>query len=143
MSKVQAKRHDDSAHGGKPLSSGKNNAMFYLVAVAAVVSVLIFFPKLMALTGLSFLAAGAGLNKLLSFVFAACAGWVCLIPSQAYRGFVALAKGARIEWRKTVKPDKDTVWRTTMMVLALVVLFALLVLVLDWIFGSILRSFVN
>ncbi len=141
MSKVQSKRHD-SQHGGKDVSAKKTDVVFFVAAVAAVILTLVFVPKLLGATGVSFLAAGAGLNKLFSVVLAAVFGWVCLLPAQSYKNFVSLAKGARIEWRKTVKPDRDTVMRTTMMVLALVVLFALMILVLDWVFGSILRAFV-
>lgn len=142
MSNVQAKRHEPK-RGGKPQSSKKNDVVYYAVAITAVVLALVFVPKLLGSAGVSFLAAGAGLNKLFSVVAAALLGWVCLLPAQGYKDFVGLAKGARTEWRKTVKPDRETVMRTTMMVLAIVALFALLILFLDWVFGSILRSFVS
>ncbi len=141
MSNVQAKRHD-SHHGGKKNSAKKTDVLFFVAAIVAVVLTLIFIPKLLGGFGVSFLAVGTGLNKLFSVVLAAVFGWLCLLPAQSYKNFVDLAKGARIEWRKTVRPDRDTVMRTTMMVLALVVLFALMILVLDWIFGSVLRAFV-
>lgn len=143
MSNVQVKRHDDHKHNGGSQSAKKTDMVFFIVAIAVVVLALIFVPKALGLTGLSFLAAGAGLNKLLSVVAAAGLGWLCVMPSQSYKNFVVLSKGARNEWRKTVKPDRDTVMRTTMMVLAIVILFALLILVLDWVFGSILRGFIN
>ncbi len=142
MSKVQAKHrekhHDDGAQLG-----GKNNAMYYTAAVVAVVFALVVVPDVLGMLKLSFLSAGAGLNKLFSVIIAAAAGWACLRPSAGYKDFVELAKGARIEWQKTVKPDKDTVIRTTMMVLALVFVFAMLILLLDGIFGALVRAIVN
>lgn len=143
MSNVQAKRHGDNKHGGKPQSGKKTDMLFFMAAAAAVVLVVMFVPDVLAMSGVSFLAAGSGLNKLFSVLIAVGLGWVCLIPSQSYKNFVALAKGARIEWRKTVKPDRDTVTKTTMMVLAIVIIFALMILMLDWMFGSILRGFIN
>ncbi len=140
---MQDKSREDGKHGEKSRKSEKNNSVYYVAAVAIVVAALVFLPQLISMTGLSFLSTGSGLNKLFSFIGAAFAGWVCLLPSKSYKDFVALAKGARVEWRKTAKPDRDTVWRTTMMVLALVVMFAILVLLLDWVFGSVLRGFVN
>ncbi len=142
MSNVQVKRHEPK-HGGKPQSGKKNNTMYFAAALLAVVLALVFVPKVLGAAGVSFLAADAGLNKLFSVVAAAGLGWLCLLPSQGYKDFIDLAKGARTEWRKTVKPDRDTVMRTTMMVLAIVALFALLILLLDWVFGAILRGFVN
>lgn len=142
MSNVQTKRHDHK-HGGQHQAGKKSDVIFYLAAVAAVVAALVFAPKILAMSGASFLAAGAGLNKLLTFVVAAAVGWLCLLPSQGYKNAVTLSKGARTEWRKTVKPDRDTVTRTTMMVLAIVILFAILVLILDWVFGSVLRGLIN
>lgn len=142
MSNVQVKRHE-SKHGGNPQSGKKSDFIYYVAAIAAVVLALVFVPKVLGAAGMSFLAAGAGLNKLFSVVAAAGLGWLCLLPSQGYKDFIELSKGARNEWRKTIKPDRDTVMRTTMMVLAIVALFALLILFLDWVFGSILRSFVN
>lgn len=142
MSNVPAKRHE-SKHGGKPQSNKKNDIVYYAAALAVVVVALIFVPKVLGAVGVSFLAAGAGLNKLFSVVAAAGLGWLCLMPSQGYKDFVELSKGARTEWRKTVKPDRDTVMRTTLMVLAIVAMFALLILFLDWVFGSILRAFVG
>lgn len=138
MSNTQVKRHDGHKHGGEPQAGKKSDMLFYIVAVAAVILALVFVPKALGAVGVSFLADGSGLNKLLTFLIAGGLGWVCLLPSQSYKNFVALSKGARIEWRKTIKPDRDTVMRTTMMVLALVAFFALLILILDWIFGSIL-----
>ncbi|PIE46156.1 MAG: preprotein translocase subunit SecE [Gammaproteobacteria bacterium] len=142
MSSVQAK-HRGHKQGGLPQPGKKKDAVFYIMAVAAVIIALVFAPKVIGMSGMSFLADGAGLNKLLTFVVAAGLGWLCLLPAQGYKNFVDLAKGARIEWRKTVKPDRDTVIRTTMMVMAIVFLFAMLVLVLDWLFGSIVRIVVN
>ncbi len=139
MSKIQAKHHDEHKRGGHSQTRKKSDMLFYVVAIAAVVLALIFIPKALGMASVSFLAAGSGLNKLITFLVAAVLGWLCLLPSQSYKDFVALSKGARTEWRKTIKPDRDTVTRTTMMVLALVALFALLILLLDWIFGSILH----
>lgn len=143
MSNVQAKRHDEHKHGGKPQSGKKTDIVFFVAAIAIVVLALIFVPKVLGMANMSFLATGSGLNKFFSIVVAAGLGWLCLLPSQSYKDFIALSKGARTEWRKTVKPDRDTVMRTTMMVLALVFFFALLILLLDWVFGSILRGFVG
>lgn len=142
MSNVQTKRHSEK-HGGKSQSGKKSDLFFYVAAIGAVVLALIFVPKLLGLLGLSFLSVGAGLNKLFSVVVAVGLGWLCLMPAQGYKDFIDLAKGARTEWRKTVKPDRDTVMRTTMMVLLLVFVFAMLILFLDWIFGAILRGLVG
>ncbi|PID63232.1 MAG: preprotein translocase subunit SecE [Gammaproteobacteria bacterium] len=142
MSNEQAKLHGKK-HGGKSPSDQKNDYLYYGAAVAAIVVVLAVLPKLLGALGLSFLAAGAGLNKLFSVAVAVAAGWFCLKPAQGYKDFIELSKGARTEWRKTVKPDRDTVVRTTMMVLALMVVFALLVLLLDWFFGAIVRLIVG
>ncbi len=136
MSNIQTKRHDE--HKGNTQKK-KSDMLFYAAAIAVVVLALIFIPKALGTAGVSFLAAGSGLNKLLTFIVAAVLGWVCLLPSQSYKDFVALSKGAKTEWRKTIKPDRDTVTRTTMMVLALVALFALLILLLDWVFATILN----
>ncbi len=143
MSKAKAKRLNKKKQVGEVSAKKKSDMIFIIAAVAAVVLSLIFVPKALALIGVSFLAAGSGLSKLFSIVVAAGLGWLCLMPSQSYKDFIALSKGARTEWRKTVKPDKDTVMKTTMMVLAIVALFALIILILDWVFGSILRSFIN
>lgn len=142
MSNVQAKRRDKK-QGDKPQSGKNNDVIFYVAAIVVVVLALIFVPKLLGAAGVSFLSVGAGLNKLFSVVVAAGLGWLCLLPAQGYKDFIQLSKGARTEWRKTVKPDRDTVMRTTMMVLMLVVVFAILILILDWLFGSILRGIVN
>ncbi|MGY0399856.1 MAG: preprotein translocase subunit SecE [Ostreibacterium sp.] len=143
MSNVQVKHHDQHKHGNKVQPNKKTDILFFIAAVVAVVLALVFMPKLLAATDVSFLAVNSGLNKLFSVVVAVIVGWVALLPSQSYKNFITLAKGARIEWRKTVKPDRDTVMKTTMMVLALVIVFALMILILDWLFGSILREFVN
>lgn len=143
MSNVQVKRHDSPKHGGKASTKKKSDTLFFLLAIAAIVMALIAVPMLLNMTGVSFLAAGSGLNKLVSVVVATLAGWLCVMPSQGYRDFVELAKGAKTEWRKTVKPDRDTVMKTTMMVLVLVFFFALLILLLDWVFGSVLRGFLG
>ncbi len=92
---------------------------------------------------MSFLASGSGLTKLISVLVAVGLGWLCLLPAQGYKDFIALAKGARIEWRKTVKPDRDTVMRTTAMVLLLVFLFAVLILILDSLFAWVLRLLIS
>ncbi len=142
MSNAQAKQRGKSPIE-KPQPGKKSDTLFYIAAIAAVVLALFFVPKALGMLNMSFLADGAGLNKLVSVVVAALAGWICLLPAQGYKDFVELAKGARTEWRKTVKPDRDTVMRTTMMVLAIVALFALLILVLDWLFASVLRGFIS
>ncbi len=139
MSNIQAKGNIERKSGSTQVK-GKSDMLFYVVAVVVVAASLIFMPKVLGFAGVSFLAAGSGLNKLLTFIVAAVLGWVSLLSSQSYKDFLALAKGARTEWRKTVKPDRDMVTKTTMMVLVLVALFALLILLLDWIFGSILLN---
>lgn len=142
MSNVQTKRHHEN-HGGNSQSGKKSDIIFYVAAIAAVVLALIFVPKLLGLVGVSFLSTSAGLSKLFSVMIAAGLGWLCLLPAQGYKDFIDLAKGARTEWRKTVKPDRDAVMRTTMMVLALVFVFAMLILFLDWVFGAVLRGLVG
>ncbi len=143
MSKVQSKRSNPKIEGKAASASNSKDIVFYVLAIAAVVLSLFFVPKLAASLGVSFLADGSGLSKLFSVLLAIVLGWLCLLPAQGYKYFIDLAKGARIEWRKTVKPDRDTVMRTTAMVLLLVFLFAVLILILDWVFGSILRLLVN
>lgn len=143
MSNTQSKHHGDKKHGGNAQSGKKTDVVFFIAAAAIVVLALVFIPKALGAAGISFLAIGTGLNKLFSVIIAALLGWLVLLPTQSYKNFIALSKGARTEWRKTVKPDRDTVTKTTMMVLAIVFFFALLILILDWVFGSILRGFIN
>lgn len=131
-----------SKHAVLPADNKKTDVLFYVASVAAVVVALVLVPKILGATGLSFIAPGSGLSKLFSVVAAVAAGWGLLLPTSGYRNFLDLAKGARNEWRKTIKPDRETVTRTTLMVLALVAMFALLILLLDWLFGSILRAIV-
>ncbi len=135
-------KHRDK-HDSKSVSSNKSDMIYYGATAGAVVLALVLVPKILGALGVSFLASGAGLNKLFSVAAAVGLGWFCIKPSQGYKDFMELAKGARTEWRKTVKPERDTVMRTTMMVLALVAVFAVLILILDGIFGSIVRAIVS
>ncbi len=120
-----------------------NNILFFtLAAIVATVS-FIFLPNIIARTGFSPLDSGAGLNKLLSTVITIGLGWVVLMPSDFFKKTIVLAKGARNEWRKSIKPGKDEVLKTTMTVLVIVILSALLIVALDFAFFSAFKSFLG
>jgi|GEM_PF-6333538 len=139
---VEGRKQKKTAANDKPhkvqTPTRKSDYVFFLLAVAAVVLVFVFVPGLLNRSGVALLAGGSAISKLLVVVLAVAAGWLCLMPTQMYGNTVSLVKEARIEWRKTVKPDRDTVVKTTMMVLLLVFMFALFIILLDWLFGAIL-----
>ncbi len=95
------------------------------------------------MTGLTFLGESAGLNKLLSVLIAVAGGVLALSPSAFFKNTLALSKGARIEWRKTTKPDRSEVTKMTMIVLAIVVVSALFITLVDQIFFWIYSGFLG
>ncbi|MPV86999.1 preprotein translocase subunit SecE [Ostreibacterium oceani] len=148
MSDAQSKSpiaRSKTAHGSheRKAEKGKFDIVFILLSVCLVALALYFVPRALASTGVGFLSDGSGMSKLISVVTAALLGWVALLPAQSYKRIVELLKGGRIEWRKTVKPDRDTVTKTTMMVLAISIFLALLILLIDSLFGWIVRIIIN
>lgn len=124
-------------------STGKSDVIWFVLAIAVVVAALWLLPSVLAMTGLSFLSESAGLNKLLSVLLAVAGGALMLYPSAFFKDTLALAKGARIEWRKTTKPDKSEVNRMTVIVLAIVAISALMIMLIDQIFFWIYSGFLG
>ncbi|MBV7433601.1 preprotein translocase subunit SecE [Cardiobacteriaceae bacterium TAE3-ERU3] len=54
--------------------------------------------------------------------------------------FVSLFKGARVELRKVHWPSKDEAVKTTLMVLAIVAVFAIFLSIIDWLLALIIRG---
>ncbi|UJF23768.1 preprotein translocase subunit SecE [Suttonella sp. R2A3] len=53
---------------------------------------------------------------------------------------LSLFKGARIEWRKLHWPTKDEAVKATLMVLAIVAVFAIFLSIIDWFLALIIRG---
>lgn len=124
-------------------STAKSDVIWFVLAVVVVGAALWLLPGVLALSGISFLAESAALNKLLSVLLAVIGGVIVLYPSAFFKDTLALAKGARIEWRKTTKPEKSEVNRMTMIVLLIVVASALFIMFVDWVFFMIYSGFLG
>lgn len=124
-------------------SAAKSGVIWFLLAAVVIGAALWLLPGVLALSGISFLAESAALNKLLSVLLAVVGGVLALSPSTFFKDALALAKGARIEWRKTTKPEKSEVNRMTMIVLAIVAFSAFFIMFVDWIFFMIYSGFLG
>jgi preprotein translocase subunit SecE len=70
-------------------------------------------------------------------------GLVLALTTTQGRGFIGLLKEAQIEARKVVWPTGEETWRTTLIVLAVVVVSSLILWALDSLFAMIISSIIG
>lgn len=91
------------------------------------------------LAGSLFFAGREWYIRLLVIVVALLAS-VGVLALTSYRAkLVSLARGARIELRKVHWPSKDEWWKSTLMVLVIVTVFALFLSLVDWILAAFIQ----
>lgn len=128
----------------QPVAAGRKNAdlIYFVLAAVVLVAGFYFVPKIIGLVPVSFLAEGAGLNKLLSVLVVAAGVVAAMLPSNFAKYALDLFKGARVEMRKITWSKRDMVVRTTIMVLFMVVLATFFIFLVDTLLYFFIRLFV-
>ena len=89
----------------------------------------------------SIFLAGAAWYVRLGVVIASLLLAIGALSLTGYREkFISLFKGARVELRKVHWPSKDEAVKTTLMVLAIVAVFAIFLSIIDWLLALIIRG---
>ena len=91
------------------------------------------------LAGSLFFAGREWYIRLLIIVVALLASAGVLALSSWRAKLISLARGARIELRKVHWPSKDEWWKSTLMVLVIVTVFALFLSLVDWILAAFIQ----
>ena len=91
------------------------------------------------LAGSLFFAGREWYIRLLIIVVALLASAGVLALSSWRAKLISLARGARIELRKVHWPSKDEWWKSTLMVLVIVAVFALFLSLVDWILAAFIQ----
>lgn len=92
------------------------------------------------LAGSMFLAAQPWYVRLGVVVVSLIASTLALMMTEHWLRLRQLAKGARIELRKVFWPSKDELVKTTLMVLAIVAVFALFLTIIDALLALLIRA---
>lgn len=114
--------------------SGGNGAVKWVVVVLLLVA---------ATLGNQYLPQVNVIVRVGGVVVLAVAALGLALTTRQGRGFIAVLQEAQVEARKVVWPTGEETWRTTLIVLAVVVVSSLLLWGLDSIFGLIISSIIG